>query len=100
MGLNINGTRFLMYAKTQGVSFTKTATVGRQGLHLDASSLRKNLEEFGYPSERDEVKRLLTERNRYAEPFFEMLGSQELCSLDASAYEQATEIHDFNLPIA
>ena len=34
MGINVNGLRFLLYAKSAGVDFTKTAMIGRQGLHL------------------------------------------------------------------
>lgn len=34
MGLDINGTRFLMYAKTREVNYAKTAMIGRHGLHL------------------------------------------------------------------
>lgn len=99
MGLDANAIRFLLYAKTQGVNFTKTAMIGRQKLHLDARLLRKNLIDFGYSIRNDEIKRLLNERDGYAEPFLQVLGATEICSFDASDYEDATNIHDFNLPI-
>jgi SAM-dependent methyltransferase len=99
MGLDINGTRFLLYAKTQGVCFAKTAMIGRLELLLDANSLRRNLTDFDYLVRMDEVEALLKENNGYAEPFLEMLGATEICSFDAADYENATYIHDFNLPI-
>lgn len=99
MGLDNNATRFLLYAKTQGVNFTKTAMIGRQKLHIDIRSLRKNLIDFGYFTRNDEVKRLLNERDGYAEPFLQMLGAAEIYSFDVNDYEDATNIHDFNLPI-
>jgi hypothetical protein len=99
VGLDVNGTRFLLYAKTQGVCFAKTAMIGRQQLNLDAKSLRNNLTDFGYFLKEDEVRRLLRERNGYAEPFLEMLGATAISSFDASDYENATNIHDLNLPI-
>jgi hypothetical protein len=99
MGLDVNGTRFLLYAKTQGVCFGKTAMIGRQKLNLDVRSLRQNLLEFGYVVTKGEVERLLTENNGYAEPFLKMLGASAISSFDASDYENATHIHDLNLPI-
>src|SRR5262245_61422406 len=74
--------------------------IGRQKLNLDVRSLKQNLSEFDYVVTKDEVHRLLTERDGYAEPFLEMLGASEICSFDASGYENATHIHDLNLPIA
>lgn len=99
MGFDINGTRFLLYARAQGVSFAKTAMIGRQELHLDAQWLRKLLRDFGYTVSIDEAERLLNEKDGYAEPLFEMLGSTEIRSFDADGYEGATNIHDFNVPI-
>jgi hypothetical protein len=48
MGLSVNGTQFILYAKTQGVDYTRTAMIGRQGLHLTASELRANLMRLGF----------------------------------------------------
>ena len=47
MGLDVNGTKFLLYARTQGVDFATTATIGHQGLNLTPSRLRRNLAAFG-----------------------------------------------------
>ena len=48
MGFSIHSTKFLVYARKRGVCFTRTATIGRQELHLSADALRKNLSDFGY----------------------------------------------------
>ncbi|NEN94431.1 MAG: hypothetical protein F6K50_02485 [Moorea sp. SIO3I7] len=47
MGLDRHGTKFLLYAKSQGVDFDHTATIGRQGLHLDSCELKNNFSLFG-----------------------------------------------------
>jgi SAM-dependent methyltransferase len=95
MGLDANGTRFLLYAATQGVSFSRTATLGRQGLHVTVEQLDDNLSRFGY---RADAPALLA-RDGYAEPFLQLLGAREIRSFDASSYEHATDIGDFNRPI-
>jgi hypothetical protein len=99
MGLSIHGTKSLMYAKTQGVCFTRTATIGRQELHLSRDELRTNLSEFGYSEAADEVNDLMGKAGGFAEPFLEALGAIEICSFDSSDYEGANNIHDFNSPI-
>lgn len=99
MGLSVNGTKFLMYAKTQGVCFTRTATIGRQELHLSAGALRKNLSDFDYFPTRSEVKDLMSKTGGFAEPFLGALGATEICSFDASEFEGASHLHDFNFPI-
>jgi hypothetical protein len=98
MGLDTNGVKFLLHAKAQGIDFTKTAMIGRHGMHLTTYSLRKSLSDFGYLLRNDEVMRLL--ENRYAEPFLEMLGATEIGSFDAAEYENASYICDFGLPVA
>jgi hypothetical protein len=93
MGLDVNGTRFMLYAKRQGVSFLRTAMLGRQEMHLDGPALQMIFKEFGFPANIDRMK------SRYAEPLFEMLGAEEVRSFDAADHEGATDLHDFNQPI-
>ncbi len=99
MGVGANGARFLLHAKREGAVFTRTATVGRMRMHMRTRALRQILTDFGYPAGREEVARLMTEQDKYSEPFFAWLGASEVCSFDASDYEGATVVHDFNLPI-
>lgn len=99
MGLDIDGTRFLLYARQQGVDFSRTAMIGRQCLNLSAAVLQRNLEEFGFTTTTPACQRLITAENGYAEPFLRLLGAAEIVSFDASDYEKAGCIHDFNLPL-
>ena len=97
MGFNSNGTKLLLYAKSKGVDFGKTITIGRQGLHLDESTLRDNFDESGIKGA--DAATLLRQEKGYAEPFLKALGAKEVHSLDASDYESATIVHDMNQPI-
>jgi hypothetical protein len=99
MGLSIHGTKSLLYAKTQGVCFTRTATIGRQELHLSKDDLRTNLLEFGYTEAAYDVNDLMGKAGGFAEPFLEALGAIDICSFDSSEYEGASNVHDFNSPI-
>jgi hypothetical protein len=42
---------------------------------------------------------MLHEQDRYAEPFFALLGASDTVSIDASSYEGASIVHDMNMPI-
>jgi hypothetical protein len=105
MALDMDGSRFLLYAKSRGVDFTRTAMIGRQRLCIDSRRLSeglidvvaRNSAEFGYRSV--DIGRLLEGADGYAEPFLKLLGCKQACSFDASPYEQATYVHDFNFPI-
>ena len=99
MGLDVNGTRFLLSARRRGVSFLKTATIGRQQMLIGAKLLHRNYRQFGYDLDLKAVEQLLIESGGYAEPFFKLLGADETMSFDASDYEGATCQHDFNQPI-
>jgi SAM-dependent methyltransferase len=99
MGLDINGTRFLLYARKQGVDFSRTVMIGRQSLNLNAATLKRNLKDFGIAVTAAESERLILSENGYAESFLRLLGAAEIVSFDASDYEKATFIHDFNLPL-
>ncbi len=96
MGLDINGTRFLLYAKALGVDFARTAMIGRQHLNLGPAALKRNLEEFGYAPSRRDVSAMLGGKPPYAEEFLRYLGASEIHSYDNSDYEQATHVYDMN----
>src|SRR4029077_20777431 len=98
MGLNHTGTRLLMYARSCGVDFDRTIMIGRQGLHVDKSTLAANFAAFGMHGV--DSSELLKEADGYAEPFLKSLGARAVDSIDASDYEAATIIHDMNLPVA
>ncbi len=99
MGLNLNGVRSLLYARSQGVDFSRTAMIGRQAFFLSPSEFRSCLAEFGFQPEEDAVRRMLRDSGGYADEFLRYLGAKEVHSFDYSAYEGATVLHDMNLEI-
>jgi hypothetical protein len=96
MGLDINGTRFLLYCRTLDVDFARTAMVGRQGLHVSKQDLKIVFESFGYKVNVQQIDSIFNQSNGYAEPFLTYLGAKEVHSFDKSGYEGATHIHDMN----
>ena len=98
MGLDANGTKFLLHAAREGARFDRTAMIGRQGLHLAPEALWANLARFGHATPKAEVRAMFT-NGAYAEPFLRVLGGAEIRSFDASDYEHATDVVDLNLPI-
>lgn len=80
MGFTTEGVRFLGYCKESGVDFESTLQVARQNCHF--SSDKMGIKE-----------------GDFAEPLFRFLGAKKIESMDYSDYEQASIIHDMNLPI-
>jgi hypothetical protein len=85
-----------MAARARGVVFTDLAVIGRQAFLPDRKSLREALHAL---SPGCDPSTLLRESNGYGEPFYRLLGAKEICSVDASSYENATYIHDMNRPV-
>ncbi len=99
MGLDVNGTRFLLMASQSGADFSQFAMIGRQKMHLMPNDLKQLMDGFGHKYDMDAINKMLTEDNRFAEPFIKAIGGDEVVSFDASSYENATYVHDMNLPI-
>lgn len=99
MAIDIEPARLLMAAARSGVSFRRCLTLGRQSYLLGNSESRLILREAGIDPAT--VPDLYQGRYgaRYAEPFFRVLGAHRVDSLDASSMENATIVHDLNLPI-
>lgn len=90
MGIDIDVAKFLLSARTRGVNFKKSLTLGSQQFQFfnhDYTNLAAafNLENF------TDVK---TSRD-----FFEFLGAEEISAMDFSDYEGASILHDLNRPI-
>lgn len=99
MGVNVNGLRFLLYAKKKGVDFARTAMLGRQRLRLSRSQLKRVAnEEFGFPLSGERLQAICD--HGYAEELLSELGAESVHSFDYSDFEDATHIHDFNMPVA
>ena len=96
MGLDINGTRFLLYAKNSGVDFSKSAMIGRQRLHLSPDELKKNLTEFGFAQKKEAIRAIFDAHDGYCEELLIFLGADTTDSFDNSSYEGATHVHDMN----
>src|SRR6185369_2817891 len=96
MGLDINGVRFLCFAKACGVNFASSGMLGRQKLILTERQLDKVLRCFAIAAN---AHQLLNEESGFAEPLLRVLGAVTIRSFDASNYENATVVHDFNDPM-
>ncbi len=99
MGLDLHGIKFLLYAKSLGVDFSETATIGRQYLYIEPSTLKKILSSFNYQVDDNNLELIFKENNGYAETFLRYIGANIIDSFDYSNYEGASHIHDMNLAI-
>ena len=95
MGLDNSAIKFLCCAKSLGVDFSSTLTIGRQFLLADSEVLNQVFSVLGVNKDAQEFQR----ENQYAEMFFNDLGAKKVTSLDFSDYEGADEIHDMNSPV-
>jgi len=98
MGLDRNGVRFLLYARSAGADFTDFAMIGRQSLHLTETELGRALSDHGLDAGAS-MHALHGGGGGYCEPFIHHLGARTIHSYDYSDYEQATHLHDMNVPI-
>jgi hypothetical protein len=96
MGLDYNGVKFLLYAKSVGVDFSETATIGRQYLYIDPTELKDILSKFNYQVDDRYLELIFKENSGYAETLFRYIGAKNLYSFDRSSYENATYLHDMN----
>lgn len=99
MGLEFNSARFMLYAKTLGVDFSRSAMIGRQELIIGPSDLKKNLEEFRFSFNEETIQHIYNKDKGYAEEFLRYLGAKDVHSFDISKYEGATHLHDMNQSI-
>ena len=98
MGINVNGLRFLLYAKSAGVDFFQTAMIGRQGLHLRFDQFCSVIrQEFNHDVDLKTLEAIYNEN--YCEDLLRYLGANVVHSYDFSGYEGSTHVHDFNLPL-
>jgi hypothetical protein len=96
VGLTHNSARFVLFAQRNGVVFRRAATIGRQQFFLRPEELADLLQRYGFDTGSQGAADLLGEQGGFAEPFLRLLGAGEVRSFDASSYEGATDVHDFN----
>lgn len=96
MAITTNDCTLLFYSKKLGVSFTETLMIGRQHLYASHQDINNSIQK--YKTNEKEIKevRFIDE---YSEPLFEILGAEKIDSIDYSSYENATIVHDLNLPV-
>ncbi len=95
MGIDIPSMQFLCCARSIGVDFSETMTVGRQTVVGTPDAVASVLSAIKIPREQASA----ISNGQFAEPLFTLLGARQVSSVDASDYEQATHVHDFNQPI-
>jgi SAM-dependent methyltransferase len=93
------GVKFLLEARRTGVSFERTATIGRQKIGVDPGRLQRILERYQVGITIGEANRILEEADGFCEPLLRVLGATQVTSLDASPYQVASVLHDMNTPI-
>lgn len=96
MGIDIHNLNFLAHAQDLGVRFERSLAIGRQVLHVEPRGLQAHRRLRGLPD-------LPLPSGTSGTPWFEPLlqqwyGAVEADSVDASAYEGASILHDMNLP--
>jgi hypothetical protein len=97
VGVNLISSRFLLFAKQQGVDFSRTALLGRQHMNVGTQELFDNLLEFNDLATYADASAMKT--TGWADEFFRHLGARTLTSFDMCKYENADVEHDMNVPI-
>lgn len=102
MGVPAASAQFLIEAANSGVSFERTATIGRQHLAVGPRRLGRLLRSHGRWPEgatRADLSRTLAQDFGWADPLFHLLGAKKLTAIDASDYEGADLVLDLNAPV-
>lgn len=93
MAIDRDSLLLLLYAKKRGADFSKVLMLGRQSMNLS----KADMDVVRSVSGMDLPEAMLQEP--YSEPLLRHLGAVEVDSMDASAYEGATVLHDLNEPV-
>jgi hypothetical protein len=96
MGITKSDCTVLFYSKKLGVSFEETLMLGRLQLFATKAEIAGDIQK--YKTNVKEIKDVHF-TDEYAEPLFELLGAKKVDSMDFSAYEHASILHDLNYPI-
>ncbi|MBX3622294.1 MAG: hypothetical protein KF891_20200 [Rhizobacter sp.] len=97
MGIDIHNLNLLAHAQDLGVRYERTLAIGRQALFIEPFELEAHRGLRGLPPLQEPER--APGAPRYFEPLVQQwLGAHAAESVDASAYENATHLHDMNLP--
>lgn len=94
MGLDWEALSFLAAARSSGVSFERSATLGRQTVAASRTRVAEAYALAGVPLGR--TPRVV---RGWVDPILEDFGATAVVSIDASDYEGATYLHDLNHPV-
>jgi SAM-dependent methyltransferase len=94
MGIDVHNLHFLAHGLDLGVRYTRTVTIGRQALFAEARDLQTLAALRGWQP----VQGLAHTAPVYGEPLLQQwMAAQVVDAVDASAYENASIVHDMNL---
>lgn len=96
MGISNANAALLFAAKSQGLRFQKTATIGKQTFWPTVSGLRYILPAFGINVDAGD---LLHTMGSDGSKFIKYLGAETVEEFDASSYEHASVVFDMNTPL-
>ncbi|MBL8764334.1 MAG: hypothetical protein JNM07_08710 [Phycisphaerae bacterium] len=99
MGIDHQTLRLLLAARRRGARLDRCITLGRQDILVPAPALVAAFAEYGLPLTLDRARALLSECDRFADPLLRELGAVVTDSMDRSAFEGATVLHDLNEPL-
>jgi hypothetical protein len=100
VGFTKKAVLFLLHCRSRGVDFTHCATIGRQVLYLNVGELRNAFNRNGRRLTTLETDSVFGGETSYAEALLSLLGANRIDSFDASSYERATVVTDFNNPLS
>lgn len=91
MAFETNAAALFLKMRRDGVDLGRVLTLGHQHLHLDAATYRRVFARLGLPLPNDVPG--------FAADLLGAMGASHVESIDASAYEGATRLHDLNEPV-
>jgi len=92
MGIDSVGLESILFAKKYVKNYDNMLMLARQGIHISKNMIDKILEKYN-------IKKNKNIYRPYSEELFKHLQFNNVDSIDCSAYENATIIHDMNKPI-
>lgn len=96
MGLTNSDSKLLFYSKSVGVSFESTLTLGRLTRYFSKERIAELQKK--YTDKRTAAA--MDFASEYSDELFKVLEAKEYTTMDHSAYEGATLIHDLNEPVS
>ena len=99
MAYDVYGVRFLLHAADLGVDYTSTATLGHLFLFAGQADVAEALAACRGVKSPEVAASVYRDCAGYVDGILRYLGANHVDSIDASDYEDATVVHDFNAQI-